>query len=122
MSETFSYENSAGGSQKPIVQVAAVAEAGQAWSRLTMVGQLTASGKWQILDFDQKANYSDFGFAVEAVDATAGAGQINTSVYVEGEFNQNNVIFDYNDTADDWRIFLTTHGIYLRDSVNTSGY
>ncbi len=120
MSEAFTYENSDGGSQKGRVQIDGTVAFDQVIARMTLVGQLTATLKWQILDFTNKASYSDFGFTVEAVDSSD--AEINTSIFVEGEFNQNHVTFDYDDTADDWRVTLAGHGIYLRDSVNTSGY
>jgi hypothetical protein len=46
---------------------------------------------------------------------------VNTTVFVEGEFNENAVLFAYSDTPDDWRELLTPHGIYLRKAVNTAG-
>jgi hypothetical protein len=119
MSETFSYENLIAGCQKDIVQRPATIRMGEAFSRGALLGRLTATGKWQVIDEDNVATCNDFGIAVEAVDTTA--GEVNTTVYVEGEFNENAVIFAYSDTADDWRELLTPHGIYLRKAVNTAG-
>jgi hypothetical protein len=66
---------------------------GEAFSRGALLGRLTATGKWQVIDEDNVATCNDFGIAVEAVDSTA--GEVNTTVYVEGEFNENGVIFSY---------------------------
>jgi len=54
------------------------------------------------------------------VDATS--GDVLTTVYVKGEFNENAVTYDYDEDADDWRDACAAIGIYLRASLNTSGY
>lgn len=119
MSETFEYDNLIAGSQKPVVNVPGTVRLGQSFSRGTLVGLLTATLKWQLVDFDAKANFSDFGIAAEAIDTTE--GEVNSTFYVEGEFNENAVIIGYSDDADDWRVTLADHGIYLRKSVSTTG-
>jgi hypothetical protein len=122
MSESFSYDNLLAGCQKDIVNRPATIRISESFSRGALLGRLTATGKWQVLDEDSVAGFDDFGIAVEAVDTMDGTER-NTTVYVEGEFNENHVIIGtYSDTADDWRELLTPHGIYLRKSVNTSGY
>lgn len=120
MSETFEYDNLIAGSQKPIVQRPGTVRIGEVWSRGQLCGLLTATGKWQIVDYDAVSSFSDFGVAIEAVDTTE--GEANTSFYVEGEFDENSVTIGYSDDADDWRNKLADHGIYLRKAVNTSGY
>jgi hypothetical protein len=119
MSESFSYENLVAGSQKRIVQRPGTVRMGEVFSRGALIGQLTATKKWQVIDEDGIATCSEFGIAVEAVDSSA--GEVNTTIYVEGEFNENHVIFAYGDTADDWREILAPKGIYLRDSISTAG-
>lgn len=120
MSETFEYENLFAGGQKPTVNDDATVRVYESFSRGQLLGRLTATGKWQVLDFDAVANFNDFGIAAEAVDTTDGA-EAKTTVYVEGEFNENHITFGYNDTAADWRAKLKDHGIYLRDSISTEG-
>jgi hypothetical protein len=117
--ETFAYDNLIAGSQKPIVQRPGTARLGQSWSRGELIGQLTATLKWQTVDFGAYASFSDVGIAVEAVDSTE--GEVNTTIYVEGEFNENEVIIGYSDDADDWRETLAGHGIYLREALTTEG-
>lgn len=120
MSESFEYDNLFGGSQKKPVQSPAVVAIGQAWSRGTLVGKLTSTGKWQLVDFDAVSNFNDFGIAAEAVDSRE--GETKTTVFVEGEFNENVVEFgNYGDDADDWRNKLADHGIYLRRVVTAEG-
>lgn len=115
MSETYTYENLIAGSQKAIVQRPGTVALGQTFSRGELVGLLTSTGKWQEVDFSDIASFSDFGLCVEVVDTTE--GEKNTTIYVEGEFNEDAVVFNYAHTADDWRNTLADHGIYLRASV-----
>jgi hypothetical protein len=117
--ETFAYDNLIGGSQKPIVQRPGTVALGQTFARGGLAGLLASTGKWQACDFTDVANFSDFGIAVEAIDTTT--GELPTTFYVEGEFNQNHVTIGYGDDYDDWRDTLAGHGIYLRDSVTTAG-
>lgn len=120
MSETFAFENLIGGCQKDIVQRPGTARISESFSRGQIIGLLTATKKWQVIDIAGIATCSDFGIAVEAVDTTDGTER-NISVFVEGEFNENGVLYSYSDTADDWRETLAGHGIYLRKAVNTAG-
>lgn len=119
MAETHEHDNLIAGSQKAIVQRPAVVALGQAWSRGQLVARVTATGKWQTADEDATANYDDVGIAVEAIDSTS--GETRTTVYVEGEFNENEVLFSYADAADDWREKLAGYGIYLRKALTTEG-
>ncbi len=120
MSETFEFDNLIAGSQKPIVQRPAVVRVYETFSRGEIIGKLTATGKWQTLAFASLSGFSEIGIAVEAVDTRDGTER-NTTVYVEGEFDENSVIFDYGNTADTWRETLAGYGIYLRKAVNTAG-
>jgi len=119
MSESMTYENLIAGTQKDLVTRPATIRMGEAFSRGTLLGRLTATGKWQVIDEDGVATCNDFGIAAEAVDATA--GDVVSVVFVEGEFSESAVILSYSDTADDWRELLTPHGIYLRKTVSVLG-
>ncbi len=128
MSETFNYDNLIAGGQKHLVNRPATIRVYEAFSRGALLGRLTATGKWQAVDEDSVASFNDFGIATEAIDTTAGTEAVTSvfvegefTVYTEGEFNENHVIFAYSDTPDDWRELLTPHGIYLRKSVQTTG-
>lgn len=119
MSEEFTYDNLIAGNQKKIVNRPATAALGQSWSRGQVVARVTATGKWQTADEDATANYDDVGIATEAIDTTE--GEKNTSVYVEGEFNENAVLVQYGDAVGDWSEKLAGHGIYLRAALQTTG-
>jgi len=120
MSETFVYDNLVAGNQRPLVNRSATIRVYEAFSRGTLLGRLTATGKWQVIAAAGVATCNDFGVATEAVDTTDGVEAV-TSVYVEGEFNEDMVIYSYSNVASDWRELLTPHGIYLRTTVHTDG-
>jgi hypothetical protein len=120
MSETFTYEDLIAGTQKPVVTRPATARISESFSRGQIIGRLTATGKWQVIDITLIANCSDFGIAAEAVDTTDGVER-NFSVYTEGEFDENKVLYSYSDTAADWRETLIASGIYLRKALQTTG-
>ena len=119
MSESYSYENLFAGDQKPPVNRPATFRLSEVVSRGALVGRLTSTGKWQTPDFDDVANFSDFGIAAEDIDSTS--GEVISTVYCEGEFAESGVTFPYSHTADDWRETLAGHGIYLRSTMSTAG-
>jgi len=121
MSETLTYDNLIAGGQKKIVQTPATARVYESFSRGQILGRLTATGKWQVIDIAAIAACNLFGIAAEAVD-TADGTERNFSVYTEGEFNDESVVYSYSDTVSDWKATLEAQGIYLRNPLNTSGY
>jgi hypothetical protein len=121
MSETFTYDNLIAGSQKKIVQIPGTIAIGQSFSRGQILGLKTSGLQWEVVDFGAVASYSDIGFAVEAVDTLSTEATTVTTIYVEGEFNENAVIIGYGDDMDDWRVTLNGHGLYLRTALTTEG-
>lgn len=120
MSESTTFDNLIAGTEKPTVTEPATVRTFESFSRGALLGRLTATEKWQVCDEDAKANFSLFGIASEAVDTTDGTERV-TSVYVEGEFSQNAVIFSYSDVVSDWNDTLEAQGIYLRKTISTAG-
>jgi hypothetical protein len=116
--QTFEYDNLIAGSQKHIVQSPGTVRAGEAFSRGAILGKLTSTGKWQEAQFSTLGSFDDLGIAVVSLDTTD--GELNTTIYVEGEFNENAVGFFYTNDADDWRETLAAHGIYLRSAVKAA--
>jgi hypothetical protein len=119
MSESTSYDNLIAGTQKDLVTEAVTIRMGESFSRGQLLGRLTATDKWQVLDEDSSASFNKFGIATEAVDSTA--GEVLTDVFVEGQFSENGVTFAYSDTADDWRDKLDAVGIYLLKTISVAG-
>lgn len=118
-SGSLTYDNLIAGSQKQLVTRPATFRNGEALSRGTLVGKLTATQKWQTIDFDDKSNFDEYGIATQAIDSTE--GEVVSDVFVEGEFAEGAVIIGYGDDADDWRQELADSGIYLRKTVSTAG-
>lgn len=119
MSETLNYDNLLAGSQKPPVNRPATIRMGENFARGSLIGKLTATQKWQEIAFAGKATCDDFGIATEDVDSSA--AEVASSVFVEGEFGENHVVFFYGDTKTDWRETLVGHGIYLRSTLSVVG-
>jgi hypothetical protein len=119
-SGSMSYDNLIAGTQHPLVTDPATIKAGEAFSRGQLLGRVTATGLWQVLDEGDVASYNRFGIATEAIDTTAGV-QAVTDVFVEGEFSQNGVIFSYSDSVADWSAILEAQGIYLRATISVLG-
>jgi len=119
MSESLSFDNLIAGSQKRLVTEAATIGVSQAFSRGQILGRVTATGKWKVLDEGDVGSYNRYGIATEAVDTTL--GEVLTDVFVEGEFSENGVIFSYSDTVADWILLLEAQGIYLRPTISVAG-
>lgn len=123
MSESFEYENLIVGNQQKPVTLPGTARTFESFSRGQLIGRLTATGKWQVIDVSDKASCNLFGIAVEAVDTTDGTER-NFNIFVRGDFNEEAVRFydSYSDTAESWKPTLDAQGIFLRNPLNTSGY
>jgi hypothetical protein len=119
-SGSTSFDNLIAGTQKALVTEVATIRVYESFSRGALLGRLTATDKWQVIDEDGSSTCNKFGIATEAVDTTAGV-EANTDIFVEGEFSENGVIFAYSDTADDWRDKLDAVGIYLRKTISVAG-
>ncbi len=119
MSETLAYDNLIAGSQHPIVNRPGTVAVGISVVRGTLLGLKTSTGKWTELADGDIASFSDIGICSEDVDATL--ADVVTTLYVEGEFNDHEVVFFYSDTAADWINICAGHGIYLRKVVLTTG-
>lgn len=121
MSEATSYDNLIAGTQKNLVTRPATVRTGESFSRGSLVGRLTSTGKWQIDTFANAANYSEFGIATEAVDTLTTGVETLTEIFVEGEFSENAILYPYTDTAATWREKLASVGIYTRKNVSVLG-
>jgi hypothetical protein len=113
------FDNLIAGTQKNLVTEPATIGLSQAFSRGQILGRVTATGKWKVLDEDSVASFNRFGIATQAIDTTL--GETVTDVFVEGEFSDNGVIFAYSDIVADWSELLEAQGIYLRATISTAG-
>jgi len=114
--QSTTYENLIAGDQRKIVNVKATIKQGQVITRGTLLGKITASGKLtEAVAAHNDGTQNPYAIAAEDVDATA--GDVVTTVYTEGEFNDRAVVYSYTSTADDWRAACQATGIYLRPAV-----
>lgn len=107
----------AGDNVGPVTEGRVTVLSGQVITRGTLMGMITASGKW-IKSLSAAADGSQVPAAILAndVDATAG-DKTNSLIFTSGEFNERKVVFGAAHTAATTRDALRKIGIHLKDSV-----
>ena len=116
MSESTTYDNLIVGDQRRTVNVPATIKQGQVIVRGQLLGKITASGKLtEAVAGHNDGTQTPYAIAAENVDATT--GDVLTTVYTEGEFNADAVVYSYTSTKADWKAAAQATGIYLRDTV-----
>lgn len=96
----------------PLVTKAITLLAGQVYPKGAVLGRITATGKYTLVDNSKNTGEETARYILSAeVDATAadapGIG------YVTGEFNEDALTFGGDDTADDHRDALEARSIFL---------
>lgn len=93
-----------------------IVKAGSAYRRGTVVGLLTADAKAVAVD-STKTDGSEkpYGILTDDIDATE--SDMETVVYLTGEFNENRLIFGGTDKAETHKKVLREMGIFLRKST-----
>lgn len=97
-------------------QVTLVSGAG-ALKRGTLLGKITASGKYVTCDSGGTDDGRRVPSCILAQDTDATSADKVAPVYLSGEFNSNAVIFGGTDTADTHKATLRDANIYLKDPV-----
>lgn len=111
---TQEYDGLIGGTYPHIITAGAtiVAKAG-ALKRGTVLGKITASGKYTIAN-SANADGSQTGSAILINDVDAsGSSDVTAEVYVSGMFNADKLIFGGSDTRAKQEDNLRLHDIYL---------
>ncbi len=90
---------------------------GQNLLRGSLVGKITASGKFT-MSLLASSDGSQVPYGILAYDYNATAGDTTCAIYVKGGFNQNAVIFGTGQTASNTYDALRDAGIYLKPSVS----
>lgn len=116
MSETFSYDNLIAGCA-PIVTDIVTIDNGADLVRGTVLGKISASGKYVICDSDGTDDGRRTPIAILAEDAAAASDEVNATIYLCGEFNESACTFSTGDTADTHRNALRDCGIYLKSTI-----
>lgn len=88
----------------------------KAYKRGTVMGVITASGKYQI-SVKTATDGSEIPTAILVDDVDATAGDVNGGVYLMGEFNGHRMILDASWTLDTVKIALRPSSIFVRSVV-----
>lgn len=107
------YDELIGGTYPPtIIGGAIIANGAGELKRGTVLGKITASGKYTKAD-SAATDGSNVGSAVLVEDVDATDGDVTTEIYISGMFNRNKLIFGGSDTADKQEDNLRIHNIYF---------
>jgi hypothetical protein len=120
MSESTSYSHLICGTNPPPATLPGTVRVYESFSAGQILGRLTATGKWQVIDASNKSGCNLFGVALDAIDTTAGTEK-PTTILVQGEVNAAYLLYGYDDGLSDWSPTLEAQGLFPRDSVSTSG-
>ncbi|GKX39568.1 head decoration protein [Pectobacterium odoriferum] len=89
---------------------------GGAYQRGTVLGQVTASGKYT-QSVKAATDGSETPVAILVDDVDASSSDQNGGLYLMGELNQHRIIFDESWTIAELKIALRPLAIFLKDSV-----
>lgn len=115
MAETFTPDNLIAGDYPAVTESVTVAS-GQTLSRGAVLGKVTATGK-VVLSMSAAADGSQTPYAILAEDVDASAADQVATAYLSGEFNEGELTFGADHTADTTRAALRDLGVYLKKAV-----
>jgi hypothetical protein len=118
-SETYNPDRLIGGDQKLITRDITLTDIGTtgALTRGTVLGKVTADGKYGI-SLTASADGSQTPRAILVKDADPGGGDVTASIYDEGEFNQDTLVYGTGHDADSVREDLRAVSIHLKEPVS----
>ena len=118
-SEAYNPDRLIGGDQKLITRDITLTDISTtgALTRGTVLGMITASGKYGI-SLTASVDGSQTPRAILVKDADPSGGDITASIYDEGEFNQDTLVYGTGHDADSVREDLRAVGIHLKDPVS----
>ena len=114
-SETFTTDNLFAG-HEGIVTDTIVLITGQDLDRGSLLGKITASGKYT-LSLSAAGDGSEVPVEILARDTDASAGDVETTSYRAGQFNENALNIGTGHTAASVKEGLRALGIFLKSSV-----
>ena len=114
--ETFTYDNLETG-RMPSATATRTMISGYSLVRGAILGKITASGKYQEWD-SGFVNGAQTPYAILAEDCDALAGDATCLIYTFGEFNEDELVYQTNETfSDTTRDSLRDAGIYTVTSI-----
>ncbi|MFH5924558.1 head decoration protein [Roseomonas xinghualingensis] len=114
-SETYNPDRLIAGSAD-IVTETAVIGAGANLERGTLLGVITASGKF-VQSTAAASDGSETPVAILVDHAPAASADASAGIYVAGEFNENAIIYGAGHTAASVKAGLRARGIYLKTPI-----
>lgn len=107
------YDELIGGTSPDILTGGIVVASGAGkLERGSVLGQITASGKYKLAD-SAATDGSGVGSVVLAEDVDATDNDVTTEVYTSGMFNRDKLVFGGTDTAKKQEDNLRIHNIYM---------
>jgi hypothetical protein len=114
--ESVTPDNLIAGSNMQLITRSITLLSGQNVIRGTVLGIVTASGKY-VTSASAQSNGGQTPKAIAAEDMDASAGDKTLLVYIAGEFNENEVTLGTGHTVASIREGLRDNGIFLKPSV-----
>jgi hypothetical protein len=116
MSETYTPDTLLAGDY-PVVTDIITLLTGEDLVRGTLLGKISASGKYVICDTDGTDDGRRTPAVILAEDCHADGADAQAVIYLSGAFNENAVTFATGEDADDHRVALRNLNIYLKKAV-----
>jgi hypothetical protein len=104
-----------------VIAIAGVVVSGEGiLGRGSVLGQITASEKYDLVVSDGADDGSRTAAAILAQDIDATSEDVTCAVFIGGEFNENALSFGGTDDADTHRATLQSLGMILRPTVEVN--
>ncbi len=118
-SEAYNPDRLIGGDQKLITRDITLTDISTtgALTRGTILGKVTANGKYGI-SLTASSDGSQTPRAILVKDADPTGADVLASIYDEGEFNQDTLVYGTGHDGDSVREHLRASGIHLKDPVS----
>lgn len=116
MSETFNYDKLIAGDYPVVTDIVTIGT-GANLVRGTVLGKITASGKYVLCNSAGTDDGRRLAVAILAEDAAAATSDVQATIYLSGAFNSAACTFGGTDTAATHRAALRDVNIYLKTAV-----
>ena len=116
MPETLTYSNLFAGDYPVVTDIVTIGNAADL-AVGTLLGKITATGKYVLCDTDGTDDGRRTGAAILGEAAAAATAEVQALVYLSGVFDENQIIFATGETANTHRDALRDKNIYLKKAV-----
>jgi hypothetical protein len=116
MSETYTPDNLIAGDYPVVTDIVTIGTEANL-VRGTLLGKITATGKYVLCDTDGTDDGRRTPAAILGEDAAAASADVEAVIYLSGAFNAAEVVFATGETAATHRAALRDLNIYVKNSV-----